>query len=100
MAVSALSFGYLAISGKRFGIADFYNLFWFILEYNEGVILYQTLLKGILGELIIKNILSWLSRQYWPCVLVIWQEVEKKFGIADFYNLFLLILEYNEGVAL
>ena len=69
----ALSAGYLARSGGKFGIADFYNLFLLILEYNEGVALKQTLLKGILGELIIKNILSWLSRQYWPCVLVIWQ---------------------------
>ena len=53
-------------SWKIFGIEYFYNLFLLILEYNEGVALYQTLLKGILGELIIKNVLSWLSRQYWP----------------------------------
>ena len=51
----ALSSGYLATSGKKFGIADFYNLFLLILEYNEGVALKQTLLKGILGELIIKK---------------------------------------------
>jgi hypothetical protein len=54
------------MSWKTFGIEYFYNLFLLILKYNEGVALYQTLLKGILGELIIKNVLSWLSRQYWP----------------------------------
>jgi hypothetical protein len=54
------------MSWKIFGIEYFYNLFLLILEYNEGVALYQTLLKGILGELIIKNVLSWFSRQYWP----------------------------------
>ena len=69
----ALCSGYLAISGKKFKIADFYNLFLHILEYNGGVALLQTLLKGILGELIFKNILHWLIRQFRPCLLVIWQ---------------------------
>ena len=63
--------------GGKIGIANFYNLFLLILDDNEGVVLYQTLLKGILGELIIKNLLSRLSRQYWPCVLVIWQKAGK-----------------------
>ena len=57
--------------GGKIGIANFYNLFLLILDDNEGVVLYQTLLKGNLGELVIKNVLSWLSRQFWPCLLVI-----------------------------
>ena len=43
------------MSWKTFGIEYFYNLFLLILKYNEGVALYQTLLKGILGELTIKK---------------------------------------------
>ena len=88
----ALSAGYLARSGGKSGIADFYNLFLLILEYNEGVALKQTLLKGILGELIIKNILSSLSRQFWPYLLFIWQQVGKNLGLQVFAIFFLLIL--------
>ena len=62
----AYIFWLFGMSWKTFGIEYFYNLFLLILEYNEGVALYQTLLKGILGELIIQNVLSWLSRLYWP----------------------------------
>ena len=76
----ALSAGYLARSGGKFGIADFYNLFLLILEYNEGVALKQTLLKGILGELIIKNILSCLISQHWPSSYLAISR--GKFGIA------------------
>ena len=80
----ALSAGYLARSGGKSGIADFYNLFLLILEYNEGVALKQTLLKGILGELIIKNILSWLTMQFWPYLLFICQQVQRNSGFQIF----------------
>ena len=62
----AFIFWLFGMSWKKFNIEDFYNLFLLILEHNEGVALQQTLLKGLLGELIIQNVLSWLSRQYWP----------------------------------